>query len=490
MAEKIFRFRCFKDKGPKIPVKVLDHKTWNQLVALDPTIPRSFVQLRNFGRLIFDKKKKRKYQYPSKFKKFDRGVITRLFEECGESLYNGFFVGLQNPYLTAKQRDLLEADADADAPTFENEKESEHFIFRWTNTSADTADNIADSSIIDDTCDYMEKAWDKYNTTFSKAPYVATGNTKIEVIFHDISGYGVASPPDGPIQFDAQSWVNIPGIRKPTSAHELFHKLQYAFGYRTTWTPSGSYKWFSEGAASWSEVFVWGRVSGSYKVTDLFSNPDMNLYDASYRALVFWIFLQTRLQDSPGDNAIISFLQKYETTGDMQGSLAEVVNEDWPPANVYSQLDNFFALFSRERRIGAWKMTPTGGQLYPTILDPDGNDIATNLTVTEATLGSGDAYANTTAVSQLGSDYYKFVFENNTDGKILSVSCDGSPTGDYSFYLIWEKDESFKRAIFPFAIKENYSFSETLDLNFANNLVLIVSGRGIGGNYHIDASVS
>lgn len=292
------------------------------------------------------------------------------------------------------------------------------------------------------------------------------------------------------MKLDAKHWVDEPGIRQPTSAHELFHRLQYAFGYRTEHTPSPPYKWFSEGTASWSEVFVWQRVSRAYKVADLFENPDLNLYNASYKALPFWIFFHTRQQDTPDDNPLVSFFQKYEATGDEKNALAEVIDEDWPPNNVYGQLDHFFALFSRERRLGAWRQTPWGGQPYATILGPDGNNIMPALMVTEVSLGAGDNYVNNGSVSQLGSDYYRFNFESDAEGQMFTVSVTGVPGGDYSYYLVSEKNGAFKRATFPFGVTGDYGFSETIDLGTADSLMLIISGRGTGGAYTINASVS
>jgi hypothetical protein len=411
-------------------------------------------------------------------------------EECGESAYYEFFTGLANPSLTEAQRQELEADVDADTPGFENSLETDHFVLRWTNSSDNAADNIADSSIVTETGDYLETAWDLLSSTFGRDPYVPSGETKIEVLFQDIGGYGVSSPPDGPIQFDAPNWINQPGIRRPTSAHELFHKLQYAFGYRTTWNPTSPYKWFSEGSASWAEVFVWQRVSGSYKVLDLFSSPDLNLYDASYRALPFWVFFQARQQDSPTDNPMVSFLQKYEVNGDEQLALEQAINDEWAPNNVHRELAHFFALFSRERAIGAWQTGPSGA-LYRDILAPDGVAVAPALTTIDVPLGVGDTYINNSAaVSALGSDYYAFSFEPGTDGATFTISVDGATTGDYSYYLVWQKGGAFKRGVFPFGVTEDYSLSETIDLSFADGLTVIVSGRGTGGPYTINASVS
>lgn len=110
-----------------------------------------------------------------------RGIIERLFEECGESLYSRFFNGLRNPLLTKQQRAILESDIDADTPTFENSIETDHFILRWTNTSTHAPDNIADYTIIDETAGYIETVWEKYNTIFGKAPYVPAEETQGEI---------------------------------------------------------------------------------------------------------------------------------------------------------------------------------------------------------------------------------------------------------------------------------------------------------------------
>ena len=285
MQNQTVKFKRLAKKGMHISVPIADPQAWENIIKADWTIPRSFTQVHRLAQTIFSKP-----QRPSRSLRFEqpvKGIKMHRFEECGEDLYAKFFIALRNPLLTTKHLAILEAIMDADTPTFENSTETDHFILKWTNSSAHAADNIADSSIIDDTGDYLETAWERYNTVFGKAPYVPAGGTKIEVLFQDIDGYGLASPPDGPIQLDAENLVLQPGIRQPSSAHELFHKLQYSFGFRTKWNPMPPYKWFSEGSCAWAEVFVWQRVSGDYKVKDLFANPDLNLWDASYSALPF-----------------------------------------------------------------------------------------------------------------------------------------------------------------------------------------------------------
>jgi hypothetical protein len=510
MANEKIKLEKLSRKGLNISLSIPDIKSWKEMTARDRYIPRSFSQTRNLIRQVYGikgvrpKKPLRPEVYKPAIKRrafkdrpllaIRRGFVKRRFEECLEELYARLFFGLCNPYLTRLQRDILEADIDDATPTFENEHETDHFILRWTNSSSHAADNIADASIVEDTGGFLETAWDQYEDTFGRTPYVPADAEKMEVVFQDISGIGLASPPDGPIQFDSATWIAEPGVRQPTSAHELFHKLQYAFGYRTKHTPSGDYKWFSEGTASWSEVFVWQRVSGDYKMLGLFSNPDLNLYNASYRALIYWIFFDARQKDSATDNAIADLLQKYEaldaaTAYPERVAYEEVIEEDWPENNVYGQVDNFFALFARDRRLGHWRIGPTG-LVYPTILDPDGNDIVPALMVTEAELGAGDTYVSAGSVSGFGSDYYRLSFADDTDGMDLAISVDGASTGDFSYYLVWERNNNWQMATFPFHLPEDYGASYTLDLAWANNLVLIISGRGQGGAYSLTASVT
>ncbi len=487
MPERRYRPKRLADKKFNVGVRLLDGAAWSKAVKADPRLPRSLGQLKQLWREMTEHRRRR---VPDFDVRVSRGRLVRRREECGEEVFARFFTALGSPLLRDRDRDEIDAIMDADLPAFDQMLETDHFILRWTNSWSHAEDNLADPAIVTETANYLEAAWAQYNTVFGRAPYPPAGATKIEANFWDISGYGVASPPDGPISLDAPNWQSQPGIRQPTSVHELFHKLQYAFGYRTVWTPVAPYKWFSEGSASWAEVYICQRVSSSYKITDLFTTPDLNLYDASYSALPFWLFFDTRQRDTPTDIPLVGYLQRYEMTGQEETALGEVIDADWPTNNVYGQLDTFFALFSRERRIGAWRQTPTGGQPYSSILGPDGVAIAPVLTMTNVPLGSGDTYTNAANVSGLGSDYYRFNFEPDADTKTLTISVTGAAGGNYSYYNVWELGGAFKQATFPFFASGSWSFTQTIELASANALVFIISGRGTGGAYTVNASLT
>jgi hypothetical protein len=48
--------------------------------------------------------------------------------------------------------------------------------------------------------------------------------------------------------------------------------------------------WFTGRTAAWAEVFVWGRVSRSCKIEDMFKDTSIDLYEAEDMALPFWIY--------------------------------------------------------------------------------------------------------------------------------------------------------------------------------------------------------
>lgn len=256
---------------------------------------------------------------------------------------------------------------DSDMPVFENRLETDHFVLKWTSKSSHSGDNIYDSAVIRETGAYLETAWNKYSSLFGRKPYSAPGKDKIEVVFRDIDCYGVADPPDGPIQFNSVAWVKKPGIRQPTSAHELFHKMQYAYGYKTTWNPQKPFLWFTEGTAAWSEVFVWGRVSRTCKVEEIFKDTGLDLYEAEDTAMPFWIYFVAGNREQANDRLMVSLFEKCEQLQDVKLALDEVIKEH------YGQTDAFFASFSMARKSGFF--ADTCSIPYRCILGPDGKDV-------------------------------------------------------------------------------------------------------------------
>jgi hypothetical protein len=263
---------------------------------------------------------------------------------------------------------------EVECPSFENQLETEHFILRWTNASSHAADNIGDADIVRETAGYLEAAWGKLTGLFGRTPYLPAGSSKMVVIFHDLDCYAYADPPEGPIEFNASVWIRMPSIRQSTSAHELLHKLQYAYGYKTRWVAREPKLWFTEGTAAWAEVFVWGRVSRSCKVVDMFKNTSIDLYEAEDMALPFWIYFVSGNSGAPKDQLMVKLFEKCEEQrGDLKDALFDVIRD------AYGSVDSFFLRFALERRNGFWLEPASQSGNYGRILGPDGKDLVTEI---------------------------------------------------------------------------------------------------------------
>lgn len=259
---------------------------------------------------------------------------------------------------------------EADCPLFENHIETEHFILRWTNASPHAADNLSDPEIARETAEYFEAAWDKLTSLFGRTPYLPPGRSKIGVIFHDLDCYAYADPPEGPIELNSSVWMRMPSIRQSTSAHELFHKLQYAYGFKTRWVPQKPMLWFTEGTAAWAEVFVCGRVTRSCKILDMFKDTSIGLYEAEDMALPFWIYFVSGNCGAPKDQLMVKLFEKCENqNGDVNKALFDVIRES------YGSVDSFFLRFAHERQNDFWPESASGSCNYTRILGPDGKDL-------------------------------------------------------------------------------------------------------------------
>jgi AAA+ ATPase superfamily predicted ATPase len=168
--------------------------------------------------------------------------------------------------------------------------------------------------------------------------------------------------------------MKMPSIRQSTSAHELFHKLQYAYGYKTRWVSRKPILWFTEGTAAWAEVFVWGRVSRSFKIEDMFKDTSIKLYEAEDMALPFWIYFVSGNSGAAKDQLMVNLFEKCEQEkGDVEKALFDVIRE------AYGSVDSFFLRFELERKNDFWQGSPSQSSNYTRIQGPDGRDLVTEI---------------------------------------------------------------------------------------------------------------
>jgi hypothetical protein len=469
-------------KGINLGVRTLDGAAWRRVVQADPGVPRNAAQLRRLWNEINARKRDRKRQ----------SGPARVVETCGDDTYGRFYTGLANPLLRPEELDGLDAMMARDLPDHRHVLETEHFVLRWTDRSPDPADNIDDPGIIKETAGYLEAAWERFQAVFSRTPFLPEGATRMEVEFRNLGAgiRGIASPPEGPIKLDAEVWRTEPSTRRSTSAHELFHKLQHAFGFRTRHTPTGFYQWFNEGSADWAAVFMWQQLALPAHLTGLFANPNRNVFNSFYDALPFWLFVDTHLRRSADDVPMADFMRRYESSGDERKVLSDVIAAGLPAGDVYGKLDHFIAWFARERLTGGWRTTPAGGQPYATILGPDGAPLNPQLAVTDIPVAKGQPFRREIVVTPFGATYFRFRFADDAGGRLLKVSVKRSGCGNFAYHSIWRKGGRLVVSSFPHAVSGDLAFTEKLDPAVADELVLIVSGRKDGGLFTLNAAIT
>ena len=271
-------------------------------------------------------------------------------------------------------------------------------------------DAIEDAGIVAETADHLEEAYRRYEEALGIAPYIPTNRERIEVVFYDLpnGARGAASPPDGPIQLNSRLWKAMPGIRQATAAHELFHKVQYAVGFRRSWPEfkeNDVLKWFSEGTASWAEVRCVSRVSDANKISELFARPDYGLFRASYGSTPFWIHFETLLKGA-GRDGVKDFLERIRDTGDPAKAIEEALADlpDGSPRNV----EALYQSFVRAALFGRWQTLTTGELLYASVFGPDDKSIEPTLITERHDLVRGQTYKRADLLERMAADVYEF----------------------------------------------------------------------------------
>lgn len=216
---------------------------------------------------------------------------------CGEHLYGTLFTALQNPDLDEAVRDQVVADMDSAVPELGEPVKIGHFRFFYKTSDDDP--NALHAVTHDDvkaTAEVLNKAWDDFAANFREPKHrVIDGEKIVDVRIYDLPKqglYGVTASMWDHIELDSIETVANECRRQTTPVHELFHRVQYAYGYASG---AEKMKWAVEATASWSQKLRAQHV-GDYMDRMKFGleTPDFALLDRSYDAAHLWIYLGQR----------------------------------------------------------------------------------------------------------------------------------------------------------------------------------------------------
>jgi hypothetical protein len=156
----------------------------------------------------------------------------------------------------------------------------------------------------------------------------ATG--AFDIVFCNLGSIRGMTAVGWPIFFNQAIWRNGSDVfRRSLAAHEMFHRLQYAFGLYTSRPPGAQSAWFVEGGASWAESVYNHAVTSDQKILASLSHPQISLLESSYYACLPW------LGTSRTYSEMKSMLQRFDAGATIASFADDVMREKlWSIDNV------------------------------------------------------------------------------------------------------------------------------------------------------------
>lgn len=411
---------------------------------------------------------------------------------CGESTRGLLDAALTSSLISSKAKEEIRAIMADSMPSLEKEKTIGHFHFKWTETSSDPRDNVTEADI-DATAVFLNECWDSYTTDFRQPKAALIGGKRIidvEVYF-DPGLYGSTSSTSNTIFLNSRDVVRDECRRRTTSAHELFHRVQYAYGYVSG---TGGQKWWVEATASWSQDYTYDEVNDYVtRIDSGLSNPDTSLLARSYDGCFYWKYFGEQINKRSAavtseEQALREFVEEYSTNGLNAKTASETVTsnrisrnfdqffQDWSKSNYIKDLDNPGMRYEYDEDE---TVTTSCGRTYGPY-----KHVAP---VVEQTISSDTFFwtSPTYSVNAYGTDYLLFHIAPAVTK--LSLRFEGNPkggSGNFSTHLILIEDNRWQTIYNHSGITER-----TWNLNFTagqyDRCVLLVNGLASGGEYEI-----
>lgn len=396
---------------------------------------------------------------------------------CGTLELEALFAALQNPAISDATREAVDEIIAGSKPPFKPPHETAHFHIYYTDNNSDPQHNVTLSQA-KATGTALEKYYLKYAASFTapKGPLPI----KVQIYYISDTVAGRTTSNSNLIELNSSEIRNICS-RRGTSAHELFHRVQYRYGY-VSGTPLIG--WAVEGTASWSEKFAC-RPEGVWSYTDDMNDgllkPDVNLlrgrkYDASH----LWVYLHERSKSSP--LVIRDFWAQYQKSHNGPAAL-NTVTKNW--------LGFGFDTFIRRWHLSNF-LKDLGGVAPSYDYQEDETTIDSPCGFTWGPLAHVPKTAARSITSKskedilrnvapYGADYWVFTIDPKLTR--LRIRVKGIEEGDFSYQFVRLKDN--KVGSITTSTTNDYTFNQLLTPGQIDKLILVVSGRAHGGAYTV-----
>lgn len=449
-------------------IEVLTAEEFEAQFGDNPDVPRTDDQLIALA----------KEMYP---KASDEAAGAAHGAECHEYELGMLYAGLGNPAISDRARIIVDQII-PQIPTFNKIRTIGHFKFYYCTSGATcTANDMVTDAEIDSLASSMNAYWNSYAASFKEPKHYLSGLTKlvdVKVYYLGTSLLGETSSSWNHINLNSKYCVKDAACkRKTTSAHELFHRVQYAYGYVTG---TANMKWIVEGSASWSQKFTnislrdyMGRMNSGLAFPDkaLINGASARSYDACH----FWVWLEKRANTFA---AIRDVWYQYSINGKNAKTAVNTVV-------VARSLASSFDIFTRDWNKANYVKDFSVSGLYDYYEDP------LNVTTSCGTFSLSHAprsyYAilsNSTIIGPIartvyeyGADFYEFTI--NAAVTRFKIALDRT-SGSVDWALMGSKAGAWK------IIYNSATDPKTWDLTFAagtyDKIGLIVAGKGMASS--------
>lgn len=398
----------------------------------------------------------------------------RSEKECREYEAGLLFAALQNPRISDSTRYEVDCIVATSLPNLDKTYSSKHFIFNYTDHDVNTDHNVT----LDDvkkTAINLDRYWTKYANNF-RTP-IPEGKINIKVYYINQTTYGETHSGVPYICLNSKLCVKDDCKRKTVSAHELFHRVQYSYGFVTG---TADMKWIVEATAAWSQKYTNITIRDYMaRMNSGLDDPDKALIQyRDYDACHFWVYLEKRANWT----AIREVWAQYEINGhNAKAAVGTVVNSKklgkdfdeyvqlWIKANYMKDLANAGLYSYTENEVSK---TSCGVKYGPLKTVPKTAAVNVNSNTTWSANGNVSAY---------GADYYEFNLDKTLKNLVIDVK--GESEGAISFHFIGIKGDRQKGI--TDTTDKSYTYNKKLTPGQWDKVAVVVGGRGTGGGYTI-----
>lgn len=467
-----------------LTLKVFSEKELQSQLALNPDLPRTDSEV-----LVLAEK-----LYPPAWQKDPPAVYEAAvpMEKDQEYELGLLFAALRNPTISDATRTAVNQIILNAIPPLPKTYKYGHFKFYYTDSDPNPDHNVTLSEIRW-TANQLQNGWNKYvEAGFKEPKHYLSGTAKridVKVYYLGSSLLGQTGSGWNHIELNSKYCVKDYCKRRTTSNHELFHRVQYSYGYISG---TANMKWIVEGTASWSQKFTYRSIRDYMaRMNSGLSDPDKKLITdpnaRSYDACHFWVYLDEAAtkRTYPAGRAIRDVWATYETNGKNAKAAVETV------ANLRvgsPTFDNYVIKWTRANYCkdfanasSSWKHDYTEDEVSVVSCSNTYGPLS-HVPKTSRTISSNStSFTLTGNVKEYGADFYEFTIGPSVTN--IKITLDGADTGDFAYEFIPIKEGEVKT--YSYTYNTDHTHTRTITAGQYDKYGLIVLGRSKGGNYTV-----